>query len=323
MATNPMQRKARVSFLLGMLVMLIITGAIIAFLILQLTNMKKAEQELEESYIKVYVLNKDVASGDEITLEDLTATDVVKTNAPTDYITDKTVDTAEEEGNKIIAKISMTEGTIVSNEMINLEGEEVGNDTRKQEFNMFILPTDLQTGDYVDVRLLLPSGTDYIVVSKKKVEIPMISGIDSTDTISIELNEDEINLLSNAIVDAFKVNGAKLYVNKYIEPGLQEASQPTYAVNAEVMALINSNPNIVEEARNALWNRYNADQRNSVINPAVQNEDAQDNLQDNMEESITNSITTRQEYLEGLGTTVTTNSGSSSSNSTSSNTTSN
>ena len=32
MASNPMQRKARTSFLLGMLVMLVIAGAVIAFL---------------------------------------------------------------------------------------------------------------------------------------------------------------------------------------------------------------------------------------------------------------------------------------------------
>ena len=65
MATNPMQRKARNSFLLGMLLMLIITGAIIALLILQLTNMKKEEQELEASYVTVYTLNRNVESGDE------------------------------------------------------------------------------------------------------------------------------------------------------------------------------------------------------------------------------------------------------------------
>ena len=45
MATNPMQRKARNSFLLGMLVMLIITGIIIAILFIQLTNIKKAEKQ--------------------------------------------------------------------------------------------------------------------------------------------------------------------------------------------------------------------------------------------------------------------------------------
>ena len=97
-----------------------------------------------------------------------------------------------------------------------------------------------------------------------------------------------------------KQNGAKLYVNKYTEPGLQEASTPTYPVNQEVMQLINDNPNILEEARTALWNRYNATQRNDVLNPAVNNEDAQDNLEEKMEESVTNSTTIRQEYLEGL-----------------------
>ena len=45
MATNPMQRKARNSFLLGMLVTLVITGAIIALLFMQLMNKTKKEQE--------------------------------------------------------------------------------------------------------------------------------------------------------------------------------------------------------------------------------------------------------------------------------------
>ena len=41
MATNPMQRKARNSFILGMLVMLVICGVIIAFLFIQITNLNK------------------------------------------------------------------------------------------------------------------------------------------------------------------------------------------------------------------------------------------------------------------------------------------
>ena len=41
MATNPMQRKARNSFLLGMLVMLLISGVIIALLFMQLMNKMK------------------------------------------------------------------------------------------------------------------------------------------------------------------------------------------------------------------------------------------------------------------------------------------
>ena len=283
MATNPMQRKARNSFLLGMLLMLIITGAIIALLVLQLINIKKEEKEAENSNIKVYVLNKNVKSGAEITLADLTETVVNKENAPTDYLTPSGLGTKN-----------------ISKEMLYIDESSTGNDVRKEEYNMFILPSDLVSGDYVDVRLLLPGGTNYIVVSKKKVEIPEISGVLSTNTISLELSEDEINMLSNAIVEAFKTSGAKLYVNKYTDPGVQEAAIPTYPPNREVMELIDKNPNVVEEAKTDLYNRYNTDQRNNIINPAVTNENAQDNLETNMEESITNSLNTRQEYLEGL-----------------------
>ena len=43
MATNPMQRKARNSFLLGMLVMVLISGVVIAFLFIQLMNKNKKD----------------------------------------------------------------------------------------------------------------------------------------------------------------------------------------------------------------------------------------------------------------------------------------
>ena len=51
MATNPMQRKARNSFLLGMLLMLVISGAVIAVLVLQLMN-KMQEEKQENGNLK-------------------------------------------------------------------------------------------------------------------------------------------------------------------------------------------------------------------------------------------------------------------------------
>ena len=50
MATNPMQRKARNSFLLGMLLMLIICGLVIAFLFLQLKNYQDKGKCLTKIY---------------------------------------------------------------------------------------------------------------------------------------------------------------------------------------------------------------------------------------------------------------------------------
>lgn len=304
MATNPMQRKARNSFLLGMLTMLITSGIIIAFLFIQLTNIKKAEKQEKLAMVTVYTLNRDVDAGEEVSEADFTITSVNKDIAPKDYLTP--TDLKE----KNIAKIAMTAGTVLSKEMIYEDESEQGNDVRKQEYNMFVLPTDLQNGDYIDIRLMLPSGTDYIVASKKRVEIPQIAQVDATDTISVNLSEEETLLVSNAIIDAYKIVGSKLYVTRYTEPGLQKASEPTFPANKDVMSLINANPNIVEKARQALWARYNdgdgVNQRNNVINSSITNagDQATQNLQTKMEDSITNSQTRRKEYLDSLSATA-------------------
>lgn len=302
MATNPMQRKARNSFLLGMLTMLIISGIIIAFLFIQLTNIKKAEKQEKLAMVTVYTLNRDVDAGEEVSEADFTTTAVNKATAPKDYLTP--TDLKE----KNIAKIAMTAGTVLSKEMIYEDEAEQGDDVRKQEYNMFVLPTDLQNGDYIDIRLMLPSGTDYIVASKKRVEIPQIAQVDATDTISVNLSEAETLLVSNAIIDAYRIVGSKLYVTRYTEPGLQKASEPTFPANKDVMSLINANPSIVEEARQGLWARYNdgdgVNQRNNVINSAITSAGDQgtQNLQTKMEDSITNSQTRRKEYLDSLAT---------------------
>lgn len=299
MATNPMQRKARNSFLLGMLIMLLITGIIIGFLGFQLVKIKKEEQKEKASLVTVYVLNKNLRSGEEFSQSDLKTTQVIKSNAPTDYLTPSDL------GEKNMAKISLTKGIVLSKEMIYTENNEIGKDVRKQEYNMLILPTDLETGEFIDIRLSLPSGQDYIVVSKKKVEIPNIGGVDSTDTIWINLSEDEILSMSNAIYDAYKVKGSLLYVNRYTEAGLQEAATPTYPVNREVLELIQGDPNILTNAKNALFTRYNdtqVNQRTNVINNAIQNagDQAQSNVETKVEESITNSKTTRKQWLDSL-----------------------
>ena len=62
MATNPMQRKARNSFLLGMLVMLLIAGVIIALLFMQLLNKMKEDKEELANSVNAYVLNQDVSN---------------------------------------------------------------------------------------------------------------------------------------------------------------------------------------------------------------------------------------------------------------------
>ena len=82
MASNPMQRKSRNSFLLGMVLTLLITGVIIALLFLQLKQ--KTEQLNAELNAKVivYTLTQNVKSGQELTQDMFAKREIHKDSIP-------------------------------------------------------------------------------------------------------------------------------------------------------------------------------------------------------------------------------------------------
>ena len=86
MAKNPMQRKAQTSFILGMLLTLVITGLIIAFLFMQLANSKKEMQQLKDDTVTICVINTDVKSGQVITDDMVKAIQVNKNTIPSNAI---------------------------------------------------------------------------------------------------------------------------------------------------------------------------------------------------------------------------------------------
>ena len=172
------------------------------------------------------------------------------------------------------------------------------------------MPTQIQTGDYVDIRLRLPDGQDLIVVSHKEVEIPTIENVDSTNCIWLNLSEDEILTLSCAIVESYEMSGAMLYATRYVDPGLQDAAEPTYVPNTETMALVNNDPNIVEQAKAELLERYQNDITtgdDTIVRQSIDDyttyedpEEAADRVTDRTEEEITSLQDAREEYIDSL-----------------------
>ena len=354
MATNPMQRKARLSFLLGMFIMLLISGAIVALLFVQLNDYQKKEKAEKDANVMVYALNQDVNSGQVITdnmysiltvnksvvpanaigdmsiisnysLQDKAGNSVVTNNSKMYLeINDKAYELLQEpstgnyyidkNGQKeyvelntvpLVAKISMKANTIITKDMIAKGQNSFADDVRREEYNTFILPMDLETGDYIDLRLMLPTGQNYIVVSKKEVEVPLVNGSYSQDTIWMNVSEDELLTICSAIVDAYRIDGAKLYAIKYTEAGMQQAATPTYVVSAETAALMNKDPNILTKAKEALIARYNSigstEIRNEYINKALQNSgNSGESYATKMEESIQKTQENRKNYLETL-----------------------
>lgn len=310
MAINPMQRKARNSFLGGFFIALIIGAGISYFFYTQMSKAKTEYNNLVALQKDVYVAMTDIKSGEEVTMDDFKLekvqtsldSDKIISDLDFEYVDDETGDIIEkydEDGNKIekimIVKTDIPAGTILTSDMLEEVNDQTTSDQRLQEYNMLILPTQLETGNYIDIRLQLPEGEDYIVVSKKKV-------LDCTaDTVWLKMREDEILTLGNAIVEAYTMTGTKLYATIYSEPGRQEAASPTYAVSEKIFNLIDRNPNIIENAKRELNNRYNSDNRNSVNDVLGQyTENMNDSVEAGIQEEITKLQTSRQQYVESL-----------------------
>lgn len=313
MAMNPMQRKANNSFLLGILITLLITGVIIAFLILQISKLNSEMEEASAHTVYAYVVIDTIASGTEITADKVQGVEV-NLSVAADTSTFYSAQTRDAEGNSIAdstgallptglkAKVDLNPGAILTTDL-TYEGEEIRDDLRSEEYNVITLPSQLQTGEYIDIRLRTPDGRNLIVVSHKEVTIPTLAGVDSENCIWMDLTEEEILMMSCAIVESYQMNGAKLYATRYVEPGIQEAATVTYVPNDETRALIERDPNIVQEAKNELLTVLNSN--NALVRPginnAVNNEDAADNVIDKTEDEITSLKEERELYIESIG----------------------
>ena len=372
MATNPMQKKSRISFLLGMLVMLIIAALVVAMLYMKIKSQEQEIQKINSASGNVSVLKQNVKSGQVLTRDMFELRKITKTAIPANATSDiagtlqsyslatkdgrpiyynpgtngntedpayyyvgtvndkKPIYKADEQGNEtyaltlqsnekayfyagqnksqrteieisenaVVAKVDMSANTVITSSLISRTEDITSDDLRKEEYNVISLPVDLAPGEYIDVRLMLPNGQNYIVVSKKKVSIPVVNGLYLSDTIQMNLTEEEIMVLSSAIVESFKTTGAKLYATRYTEAGMQDAATMTYYPNSDVQNAIQNNPNIVYKAIQGILK--NREQIRKSIDSEVSKNEAEDGISTKSETSITSTQEQRKNYLQTL-----------------------
>ena len=306
-----MQRKARNSFLIGFLVSLIIMAVVVLLLLNKIKALNEAKEALEALQQLVYVAADDLTSGQTLSMDEDFIMDTVQTTmdvsqiiSPEDFefydddgeLVQKYNEDGSQKYKELILKVDVPAGTMVTKEMFYAVDEELSNTTRIQEYNMVILPSQLKNNDYIDIRLTLPSGQDYVVLSKKKV-----NGTTAT-SIWLEVNEEEIQTMNSAIVDSYIIAGSKLYATQYIEPGMQGEIVPTYQVSGAALELMYNSPNIVEKARNELWLRYNATSRVQYFEELlIPYKDSRNVLvQSKNQEEIQKINAARQAYVESL-----------------------
>lgn len=300
MAVNPMQRKARNYFLIGFLIAIVIMAVVVVLILRQLQAVKAEKEALIALQSSVFVASKDLKSGQTVTASDFNTATVITSVDPSEIVTSADFVSTDDDGNQvdkvITSKINIPAGTIVTKEMLEEEDDQTTASQRIQEFNMIVLPSQLTNGDYIDIRIALPSGQDYIVLSKKKV-----LGTTST-AIWLKLTEDELLTMNSAIVESYTINGSKLYAIEYVEPGRQEEATPTYTVSQSVLYLMSTDPNITTEAYNALTARYNSEVRVNYFETALEeNIDSQASLVESGNSSEISAIqTARENYVSSL-----------------------
>ncbi|MEG0872491.1 MAG: SAF domain-containing protein [Clostridia bacterium] len=303
------------------------------------TYEKGTNKKFNSIYTKmVTTLNKDVIQGEMIGADMLATTRVHNSTVPTDAITTLDGDYAVGKVAKynIAAKVPLTK-SMVTDEIIS-------SDVRDQEVNTVLMPSDLVEGDKVDVRIMYPNGTDYIVLAQKNVT--KIAG----QTMWVQLAEDERLLLNSAMVDSFLKQGSKLYATKYADADAQikisddsavaakgyvseeikkeqatikEATEEeltkilfdliskyknyastvtrtmeNYQPNSQVMDMMKTNKNILEQAKEKLSTEARSNLENGINGYQTTSGEEYKNVVTGAQQSITNQKTQRQELLD-------------------------
>lgn len=196
------------------------------------------------SEVTVYTVTDAVKAGDEIKEENIEEMKMYSSLLTEQYVTDI---------NDIAGryfKIAVNPGTPIMQNMAM--DEELVDSMRDRDIILDRLTVGLEVGDYIDVRMTMPYGDDYVVLSHKR-----IYGINE-GSIKLHLTELEWNIYQGALIDYFlnKEYGCTIYGDRYIEPGIQQEAVNFYAVPTNIAALLQKNPNIVDKEEAASLNEW-------------------------------------------------------------------
>lgn len=161
---------------------------------------------------------------------------------PSSVVTDQFVtDTSDVIGR--VFKIGVNAGTPLMSNMTMVEV--LDDDMRDRDITLDRITVGLRVGDYIDIRITMPYGDEYVVIPHKRVYAI------NENTIKLYLSEYEWALYQGAMIDYYlnESYGCTIYADRYIEPGLQNAAIAYYAPPSNIAAMIAKNPNILDDVR--------------------------------------------------------------------------
>lgn len=270
----------------------VITAGVVAFTIpvvvgsFMFMQYKKGVEEemnrlrIETATVERYVFANSLTAGEIITKGDLKLAKIKEESAPKDSYTDKKNINSKNVGEVLDVdtligrrvRINAEEKTIVASSMlVTDEDKELTIDERFQEFNSILLPSDLNSGDYIDIRLTMPSGENYIVVSGK--EVKDIGKSTDSNTMYLQLSEEEILRTTAAILESYMGDGFKIYATKYVDPSAQLYTYKRVnlieAYKEAIKALVEERQKEADEDPTAYKEKYHIETSNDTAIGAI------------------------------------------------------
>lgn len=206
--------------------------------------------------IDCYVVNTAVRVGDTVTEEMLTPITIPEKIA----YADKEVEILDENGNSTGTELQKTLNVITStNDVVGkqfriaLEANSILSpddivdtsiDDTVREYQLIFddFPTDIQVGDYVDIRIRFTYGEDFIAIPYKRVEALEINN----GLFTMYFSEYELNTYNSMLLDKAMYESTEIYILKYLDPSSQSAAEGFYPINDNVSEIINANPNLLK-----------------------------------------------------------------------------
>lgn len=251
-------------------IMIIVGGGVFGFMYLKTdaaVQVAEARAELtayREKYEPLgdiftgFTVATEMPYGKQIAAEDLIPADITET-AAMNAVLDET---------ELIGKyyrVNVTAGTILSEDLI-MEFPQ-NSDERAYDVITSFNPIGLKANDFVDIRINLPMGEDYIAISHKRVE-GVYGGV-----LKLIMSEYDIAVYNSLVVDNILFKGSTIYATKYVEPGGQTAAEEFYPVSPSVWEIMRKDPNIAQnvdykimaERRSQLEAAYGAVDENELL----------------------------------------------------------
>lgn len=144
-------------------------------------------------------------------------------------------------------RLGLKAGTALSTDMVY--SEEVTDDMRLFDIVLHNVPVGLDVGSFIDVRISLPLGEDFIAIPHRKVH-DIVGG-----TIKVAVKEEDIHIYNSMLIDSLLYPGTQIYATEYIEGGVQQAADSFYPLSKNILAVAQRDPNLVSAIKSDILKR--------------------------------------------------------------------